>query len=622
MKRSPGYSKAIAPLSSAGISPIRPILILVLAALIPYLNSFRTPFVFDDLPRIVENPDIRGLQNLPTTLIYGHGANETNFYYRNDPSRPVVYLSYAINYAMGKLNPFLYHCLNWLLHTANCLLVFFLFRRLLSLKGDGNSITVPLLTAVLVAVHPVNVDAVTYIYGRSNLLEALFFLSAIFLFTLQKTKWLPASITCFVLALFSKQSAATLPAVLLVIDFVFISNLNYKEVLGRKHVHFLFWATLVCYLAYRWFYFGGLGDIEAGGEILNQWQYVLSQPGVLLRYLGLLVFPCGLNIYHSVPEPTGLLTAPILGSIVAFVLLMPGIFLLSKRITKSYGLALFGLGWFFIVVSPTSSVFATTQPMVERRLYLAEIGIFFLGLFLVRGTLEAALRKPLRFKFAALVLMVLGLTAATWHRNYVFSDPVRLWQDSISKTRGFHLPATKHLGYALLSAGRVEEAAEKFRQIQEYQPRNFDALNVLGRIYKATGKYDLALTTLRQASRLRPARGDLPAEIGLVYLMKKEPDSALAHLRAALQQHPKSTDVLTCMAFAYGQKAEYDSAVLVMKRVIDLKPGDPRTYFELARLFLKKGDRDSAIVHLRKGQALAPNNRAFTNALARLLRNQ
>src|SRR3989339_85736 len=191
--------------------------LVIIATIIVYHNSLNAPFIFDDIPKIVENPDIQKLSNLKTKLIYKYNEQYHNFK-RNDPSRPLVYLTFTLNYYFGKLNPFGYHLFNLIIHIFNAILVFFLAKKIISviyekgstpLENVNNKIggkpcganggskspfcnnvrelysltgltLFPFLVSLLFAIHPINTNTVTYIFSRSDLLANMFYISNIF----------------------------------------------------------------------------------------------------------------------------------------------------------------------------------------------------------------------------------------------------------------------------------------------------------------------------------------------------------------------------------------------------------------------------------------------------------
>ncbi|MSR84369.1 MAG: hypothetical protein EXS58_15845 [Candidatus Latescibacteria bacterium] len=146
----------------------RATVLVFLAASGLYLNTWGHGFHYDDFHSLVNNPHIRTLAEVPAffrdpTLF---SANPESAMYR-----PLLLVSYALNYAVGGLQPAGYHLANALLHGINAGLV----HRLLLALGQGG---LALPAAFIFGLSPVNSEAVNYVSSRSELLMASFFLLA------------------------------------------------------------------------------------------------------------------------------------------------------------------------------------------------------------------------------------------------------------------------------------------------------------------------------------------------------------------------------------------------------------------------------------------------------------
>ena len=142
-KGSKSSQRAVGPKSSAassgsghtrGSNSSKPWLfaiILVVATLLAYSNCFSSPFVLDDDDAIVTNPTIRTLSPISRSLS-GPPQSST-------AGRPIVNLSFALNYAAGGLNPDGYHVVNLVIHILCGLLVFGVVRRTLSSLSSESS---------------------------------------------------------------------------------------------------------------------------------------------------------------------------------------------------------------------------------------------------------------------------------------------------------------------------------------------------------------------------------------------------------------------------------------------------------------------------------------------------
>ena len=143
---------------------------IILLTGISYSNSFQNSFQFDDIPRIMENHDIRSLKGLLKPR-------------PSEKKRYVVDVSLWLNYRLGGYTVAGYHVFNLLVHICNSILVYFLVLKLLGSRGPPHAGTtgtsrptegfVALGTALLFGLHPIQTQSVTYIIQRAELLAGL-----------------------------------------------------------------------------------------------------------------------------------------------------------------------------------------------------------------------------------------------------------------------------------------------------------------------------------------------------------------------------------------------------------------------------------------------------------------
>ena len=140
------------------------------------------PFIFDDIPCIVNNPSIMHLSPL-----WGDTPGSGPLWPPQDfttAGRPLVNLTLAMNVGYGGLDPAGFHFFNVLLHVFTSLLVWVVVRRTLTLdyfQGRFRHVADPLalLVAILWAVHPLQTEAVEYVSQRTELLMGLFYLATL-----------------------------------------------------------------------------------------------------------------------------------------------------------------------------------------------------------------------------------------------------------------------------------------------------------------------------------------------------------------------------------------------------------------------------------------------------------
>src|SRR5437773_699795 len=198
--------------SVLGVVRAHPGRVVALIATLIYANTLDNRPVLDDGWVIFENPLIKSLENVPAIFTRPYNIatptwNNAGLY------RPVTTLSYAINYAIGGRYVVGYHLVNIALHVLCCLLVFELGRRLASAARAEHPECVALLGALLFAVHPVHVEAVTAMVGRAELLAALGSLGCLYLTcTRSQGRWrYPAGLVALALGVLSKENAAVTP---------------------------------------------------------------------------------------------------------------------------------------------------------------------------------------------------------------------------------------------------------------------------------------------------------------------------------------------------------------------------------------------------------------------------
>ena len=211
----------------------KPLAVIALAGLLAYANAFNGEFVFDDDTEIVTQPLIRDLDNFIGSLDA----------YRVYPNRVLVYFTFALNYAVGGLDPTGYHAVNILVHVGTALLVYALvllsfqtpYLRRSALAPWGS--TVALVAALIFVTHPIQTQAVTYVVQRLTSLATFFSVLAVVIYA----RWrlardaghargiggalLYAAILASALAAMrSKEIALTLPILIAVYEVAFFDG--------------------------------------------------------------------------------------------------------------------------------------------------------------------------------------------------------------------------------------------------------------------------------------------------------------------------------------------------------------------------------------------------------------
>jgi tetratricopeptide (TPR) repeat protein len=571
---------------------------MILAA-VAYWNSFSVPMVFDDLLTIQANSGVQFGENLRPSIW---------------ATRPVLYLTFALNYRLHGQEVWGYHLVNFALHILNGILVLLIaihiFRRVAS--TEKNALLYALLAAAFFIVHPVQTESVTFISSRSELLSTAFY-SLAFLAFIKRDEakvgflWSFVVAIPFLLGLFAKETVISLPAALLVYDFLFLSKGRFNGILSRWRFYVTFVAGGV---AAAFFFVTALlsGTVGARVSQITTWQYFLTELRVIVTYIRLLIFPARLNLDYDFRRSTSLLEFPVIGSLVVLL----GLLYLAWRLRSRQPVIAFSILWFFVTLAPTSSVVPIPDVIFEHRLYLPLVGVSLAFPLLV--AYGATLVRP-RLKIpvaAACSVLLLVLCAATVLRNQVWQDEVRLWSDVISKSpskaRPYNSLATLYFNRRQFD--KALEVARSGRQMVEIPSAQRAFQQMIGQIYIQMRRYDEAIATFRETvdaddKRVRSAAYN---NIGIAYLemanaRSSDKESLLTEAAAAFR---KSSDIDEGMLFAFDsyvnllyQIGKKDALENELRAELE-KAKDYRAYYGLGKIAFQSGDYARAVEHFEE----------------------
>jgi tetratricopeptide (TPR) repeat protein len=430
---------------------------------VAFLNSFAGTFVFDDIQEIEKNPAMQRLWPPWEAIFVGNKL----------PARPLPYLTFLLDRAVWGTRPFGYHITNLAIHVVAALAVFALVRlTLLSprLRSRWAERAVPLamVIALVWAVHPLQTQSVTYIYQRiESLTGMLCLLSLVAYARAAASGWPPrlmlASVAAAAAAMASKENAVVLPFLVLAYDWFFVETppgCSWAQSLWRRRWYF-------AGLAATWGLIGLQLVIQAGKyqefkeASHTPFEYALTQPGVILYYLRLAVWPVGQQIDYS----TWPVAASVRQALPAAAVILAAVAATAVGTLRRQPWAFLGV-FFFLVLAPTSSVMPVEAFANEHRMYLALLAVvsaIVLGLVALAeriavsrpGLLPHDSRVPLALAAAVILLLVL----ATQFRNQLYSKKAGIWVDVLSKAPDNHR-ANWMMASILDALGETETALE------------------------------------------------------------------------------------------------------------------------------------------------------------------
>lgn len=550
------------------------IVLLVFAAVwLVTANGLGGAFILDDESKIVTNTDLRQWDGLTSRLIYSYEENRV--LQRNDPSRPLVFLVYGILYHFFGLNPVPYHAVNAIFHAGSAALVFLLAQLMLWRLLGARKLLAPLLVAGFFLVTPIQVGTVIYAYALNDVLSSFLMLASLYAFVRvgqPRALDLAVSVAALALALFTKQSAIVAPALVLAFDYFITCRMDAAALKARLRLYAPYVVLIGAYLAFRLVYFGAVGDIEGRGNTQPPLTYFLTQPTVILRYLFSSVIPYRLAIDHyylpaDIGPGTTLLAFLVLGGAAVGALAY-----CWKRPTPIGRYVLFAVCFYFIVLAPTSSILATVDIMVERRVYLANVGLFLLIVLAwdAVGKVDLFSGAARRAVVALVCVQLAALAGVSVYRNQIYRTNEGAWLDVLS-IYPFSVRAINNLGNRYLDKKQYDKAKECFEQLVARNPKDYIAQQNLGAIHE---------------------REDSPFH---------DVDKAITYFNASVTSNPDFAEgyynlgrLKQKLAQEKGERALVDEAIRCYTRVLELNPTHILAHNNLGLIYFHEGKIDAA----------------------------
>jgi len=506
-----------------------PIVGLVTLVLVAYWNSLDGGFHFDD----------QGIFLDPYVMGPGFGWRIL----RIMQTRPLTFLTFHWNYIGNGANGWGFHLVDLLLHLLSSVLLFFIAGTLLPRF-------LAWFAAALFAVHPLQTQAVNYVFERATLLATLFALLSLYLFLKARYPW---SVAAFGLSLLAKEETIALPAFLLL--YAVLANLPR----GARRCCVLM-SGLSALAAARLFYVlrstpdARLGFGTQGVSVIS---YGLTQCRVIWIYVRFLVLPIGLSLEHDVKLSRNVWSPP--ATLPAMLLLALSIGTLAWMAWRRNAPALWMLG-FFILLSPSSSIVPASDLIFEHRTYLP-----MACLAVAVALLLSRFRPPP--PFLPLTLLLAMLLAATMAQNRVWHDERSLWTDAIEKSP-YKALGYFHLGQAYASSDPAR-ARELYEKGLKLDPVNAAGQTNLGLILLSQGHPETAVQHFQEALRDGGENTLVWNNIGVAELRLGHIEEAIRSFRHALQSEPCRFDARYNLVHTLSYRGEKDNALLAARIPVD-----------------------------------------------------
>lgn len=592
-----------------------------------YSNSFSGPFIFDDFLSIPRNPTIHHL--LSALSPPGGGVTVTG--------RPVLNLSFALNYALSGDQVWSYHALNLAIHLAAGLLLFGIVRRTLAGLKDRDGTRAGLArhatpaafaAALLWIVHPLQTESVTYLVQRAESLMGMLYLLTLYAFIrgaepaqpVQESEgsragrrhslpWFPLAFGSCLLGMGAKEVMVSAPVMVLLYDRTFLAG-TFREAWRRRHrVHLCLAATwiplagLVLHAADR----GGSAGFGAG---VGEAAYVATQFQAVAHYLWLAAWPHPLIVDYGTQWVRS--AAEIVPYALVIIAIAAGT---AVALVRKPALGFLG-AWFFAILAPTSLVPIVRQTLAEHRMYLALAPVVVLAAI---GAFRWLGRRALWAAVAAAV--VLG--AVTFARNADYRSSETIWRDTVAKRPGNQY-AHNNYGNILAGAGRNGAALAQYDAALRIDPAFADAQFNAGKTLARIGRPAEAVARFEAALKLNPAMPDAETELGMALEELGRNAEAVSHFRRALTLDSHYADAHNQLGIALARAGRAAAAATEFEAALATSPDRADLHNNLGNTLRMQGrladaiaqyqeaiqdDRDFVPAHLSLANAYRDSNR-------------
>ena len=603
----PGPERGTSKVRSRWVTFLAPVLIVV-AGLAAYANSLSGDFIYDDLISILDNPSIRTLWPLSQPL---SPPCDT----RTVTSRPLLNLSLAINYRLGRFDVWGYHATNLAIHLINGLLLLGIVRRTIHLpiihpRYGKAAWGLALAVASLWTVHPLQTESVTYVSQRAESLAGLFYLLVLYS-TIRGSQsshvawWHVLAVGASILGVCVKEMAVTAPVVVLLYDRTFLED-SFQKVFRRRWALYLglsaSWAVQLCLLART-----GLSTLRQEVGPIGIWAYAQSQPGVILHYLRLSLWPHPLcfNYEWPVADTWGAILPAMLA---VGLLLAATVWGLSKR--RAWG---FLGASFFVILLPTSSFMPLPQLAFEHRMYLplaAVLTLVIAGGYLAgerllrRGWMSG--RACFAVEAGVVVLAVVALAALTIDRNKDYRSVLSIWEDTVNKAP-YNPYARSDLGNALTYTGRSAEGLTHLEEAVRLKPDYPAAHNNLGAALIKSDRFKDAVEHFEQALRLRPNYPEAHENWAIALMSLGRPEEAISHYESAVRINPNYAQAHYNWGNAMIRLGRFADAIEQCKLALQIQPEHALAQNNWGSALVGLGNLTEALEHFQLAAQINPN---------------
>jgi tetratricopeptide (TPR) repeat protein len=563
--------------------------IILLLCFIFYGNTLFNKYALDDAIVITQNTFTKsGLKGIPDILKFDTFTGffgEQKKLVAGGRYRPLSLITFAIEYQLFGLNPFISHLINILLFAFTCII---LFKILKFLFFNSKSVfwSVPVIATLVFIIHPIHTEVIANIKGRDEIIALLGSLISL-LFSIKyidnkKFIYLLYSFLAFTTGIFSKENTICFIIIIPLTIYVF-RKADLKAFLNIL-LPIIISSGIFIFIRYKTIGF----HINQPSELMNNpflYANVHQKYATIFLTLGiyikLLFFPHPLTFdyypYHI--KITDFSDYRILLIILIYIIII--IYSIFK--IKSKSVIAYSYLFFLISISIVSNIlFPIGTFMNERFLYMPSVGFsIFLGYIIVEKLKNYLNTKILLFIFSVLFIMAF---IKTFSRNKIWKDDFTLFTNDVNISSNSAKSNTSAGGVLIDKANTIKDISKATylrKQAINYlhkaitiYPGYFDAMLLLGNAYAELKNIDSAIFYYQKALQLNP-KEIVFDNIDIVLNRTDSVDQIINICENLVKKFPKRFSLNYKLGYYYGRyKNNLNKSIYYLEKAVEIKPDD------------------------------------------------
>lgn len=602
-------------------------LLLIVLIFLAYSNSLNGVWAFDDV-------EINQPISLEKALeLFG--------------ARKIAYLSFALNQAILPHEPIYFRLVNIFIHVLNSILIYFIViftlrNRQFNEKTGQYKTYIALISAAVFALHPLNINAVTYIVQRMASLSAFFVLLSLLMYMLanrataliKKGIFYISAVIGFILAVLSKENGVMAVPLVILYDFVFLSP--YDKQGFKKRLGAITLTGFIAVIVVSFFIplhkvaidvLKSFADISAP-MVHKSWmatdvywsplEHILTEFRVICRYLLLFILPLPGNMvfdWWGYPVSKGLFSPMTTVLSFAFIISLTAFSIVFLR---KYTFLSFGILWYLVSISLESFIAIGSDIYFEHRNYLPLAGLVFglvAQIFLLLHDKKIFQRKYVFLAVFLVISLILG--GLTYKRNFIWQNPVFFWGDVVNKV-SYNLRANLALGNSYLYSGDIKNAEKYFSNVitVAINDRRYyfaeEAFYRLGFMRLYLESSEESIKVIEDFENLFPDSTKLLVLKGFYNYISGDYTAAIKYYRLVQKDkifYPRNKMmILSLIGDAFREMGQYDEALNSYQKSLKINNIYVPANHGMAKLLISNRDFNNAEKYLLKALRYEPNN--------------